>query len=232
MRKCISMFGLLILTLVLICPPAEAAGEQFGAGIFFDRSVPVLGFGDRYPASQKFGLIFTYKISSRTTLEWEYHHGGMDEGKIEDASFTWGVDRQKYLSPEAQSRFNLNSLLMNALVRIGNEPAGPGLQLRPYIAVGAGFYDYQDEVSGMVYPGQRIAPLDTDLLINPRRDDHTSIGANIGLGMTVIQGTFGLDLRARYHIIMGDLRSMEAWGLEKVFPLGLVDVRTAFKLYF
>ena len=226
------MFGLLSLALVLICPRVEAADGKYGAGIFFDRSVPVAGLSDRYSASEKFGLIFEYKISSRTTLEWEFHHGGMDDGKIEDASFTWGVDGEKYLSPDANSRFNLNSFLMNALVRIGAEPDGQGLQLRPYVAVGAGFYDYQDKISGLIYPGQRITPLDKELVINPREDEHTSLGANLGVGMTVMQGAFGLDLRARYHIIMGDIRSMEAWGLEKVFPMGLVDVRTAFKLYF
>ena len=211
---------------------ASAAGARYGFGIFFDRSVPVAGLGDRYPASQKFGIVFDYKLSSRTTLEWEYHHAGMDEGKIETASFTWGVDGNKYNSPEAKSRFNLNSFVMNALVRLGEEPVGESLQLMPYIAVGAGFYDYTDEITGLIYPGQRIEPLDADLLIEPRRDDHTSVGANLGLGMTVSQGAYGLDLRARYHLIMGDLRSMEAWGFESVFPLGMIDVRTAFKLYF
>jgi hypothetical protein len=232
MRRAIR-FALVAGSLVALGAADVSAEEtRYGAGIFFDRSVPTQGLGDRYAASQKFGLVFDYKLSSRATLEFEYHHAGMDKGKIETASFTWGVDGERYASPEAKSSFNLNSFLMNALVRLGEEPEGEGLELIPYVAVGAGFYDYQDEISGLIYPGQRFEPLDADLLIDPRRDDHTSIGANLGLGMSVMQGGYGLDLRARYHLIMGDLRSMDAWGLESVFPMGLVDVRTAFKLYF
>jgi hypothetical protein len=232
MRRAIR-FALVAGSLVALgAADVSAEATRYGAGVFFDRSVPVLGLGDRYDASQKFGFVFDYKLSSRATLEFEYHHAGMSEGKIETASFTWGVDGEKYASPEAQSSFNLNSFLMNALVRLGEEPKHEGLDLIPYVSVGAGFYDYQDEISGLIYPGQRIEPLDADLLLDPQRDDHTSIGANLGLGMTVTQGAYGLDLRARYHLIMGDLRSMEAWGLKSVFPIGLVDVRTAFKIYF
>ena len=164
-------------------------------------------------------------------MEFEYHHAKLTEGKIEGRAFTWGVDKKKYLSPEAQSRLNLNGFLMNALVRL-REGSGSGVELAPYIAVGAGVYDYQDRISGLIYPGQKVAPLDPELLIEPRQDDHTALGANFGLGMTVIQGHFGLDVRARYHMILGDLRPMEAWGLESVFPMGMVDVRTTFKIYF
>ncbi len=112
------------------------------------------------------------------------------------------------------------------------EPPSGDIQLRPYVAIGGGFYDYTDEISGMVYPGQNLEPLDTDLVILPRQDDHTALGVNGGLGMMVAQGRFGLDVRARYHMIIGDLRSMEAWGLESVFPISIIDVRTTFKLYF
>ena len=98
--------------------------------------------------------------------------------------------------------------------------------------LGAGFYAYQDRISGLIYPGQQGASLNPDLLIEPREDAHTSLGVNLGVGMAVVHGHFGLDVRARYHLILGDLRPMEAWGLKSVFPMGMVDVRTAFKFYF
>ena len=229
--SCLALIACLLVLCAVSAGFAEEGESRYGAGMFFDRSVPILGLGDRYPASQKYGLVFEYKLSSRTTMEFEYHHAKLTEGKIEGRAFTWGIDKKKYLSPDAQSSLNLNGFLINALVRLG-QPSGSDMQLAPYIAVGAGFYDYQDRISGMIYPGQKVEPLDADLLIEPREDEHTALGANFGMGMAVVQGRFGLDVRARYHLILGDLRPMKAWDLETVFPMGLLDVRTTFKIYF
>jgi hypothetical protein len=219
--------------LVLLCLPQAGQADslgRFGAGIFVDPNVPVLGFGDRYPAGLKYGATFDYRISNRTTLEFEYHHASLSDGKIEDNAFYWPVDKQWYYSPQAESKFNLNSFILTALTHLGDTTAGD-LQLSPYVAVGAGVYDYQDEVSGLIYPGQPVEPLDTSLLLQPQTDDHTPLGATLGLGMVVKQGRYGLDVRARYHVILGDLRPMEAWGIEEVFPISVVDLRTTFKLY-
>ena len=233
MKKICWMFLSLALFIMLILSPvfAQETGSKYGAGIFFDRSVPIFGFDDRYAASQKFGVILDYKMSVRTTLEFEFHHAKLTDGKIEEIAFTWGVDKKTYTSPEAKSEFNLNSFLLNALVFL-REPSSGDIQLQPYVAVGGGFYDYQDKITGLIYPGQNATPLNTDLLIEPRQDDHTALGVNAGLGMAVMQGRFGLDVRARYHMIIGDLRSMEAWGLKSVFPISMIDMRTTFKLYF
>lgn len=216
---------------LLIAVPVSAQEARYGAGVFFNRSVPVLGFHDRYSASQVYGAVLDYQVSSRATMEFEYHHLTMDDGKIEGLAFTWPIDKQKYLSPDANSRFNLNSFLINALAYLNTRKSGSDLQLLPYIAVGAGFYDYQDRITGLIYPGQKEEPLNADLMLDDREDEHTALGANVGLGMTVVQGRFGLDIRGRYHMILGDLRPMEAWDLPGVFPIAMFDFRTAFKLY-
>jgi hypothetical protein len=216
---------------LLLVPRTAQAQTQYGAGVFFDRSVPVLGFDDRYASSEQFGVVFARKLSERTTLEFEYNHAKLTDGKIERKPFVWSVDRKEYTSPNAKSEFNLNSFLVNALVGLGNRKA-EGIDLLPYVAVGCGFYDYQDRISGLIYPGQNAATLDPTVVMEPRADDHTALGTNAGLGMAIVQGRFGLDLRARYNVIIGDLRAMEAWGLDGVFPICTVDMRTSFKLFF
>ena len=47
------------LAVLLFAPPASAqeAGRRFGAGFFFDRSLPAMGLEDRYPA---FGLKYGF----------------------------------------------------------------------------------------------------------------------------------------------------------------------------
>ena len=224
--------GLVVGLLVLLSiPQANAQGDRrFGAGVFVDRNVPVLGFSDRYSAGLKYGATFDYKLSDRTTLEFEYHHASLSDGKIEDDAFYWPVDKKWYYSPQAESKFNLNSFLITALSHLGQTSAG-NLDLSPYLAIGAGVYDYQDRVTGLVYPGQSVEPLDVDLLMLPTDDDHTPLGITLGLGMTVEQGRYGLDVRARYHMVLGDLRPMEAWGIKSVFPISMVDLRTTFKIY-
>jgi hypothetical protein len=219
--------------LALLCAPqANAAedGSRYGAGVFVDRNVPVLKFGNRYQAGLKYGATFDYELSSRTTLEFEYHHASLRDGDVENRAFYWPVDKNWYYSPQAKAHFNLNSFILTSLTHLGEVAAGD-LRLLPYLAIGAGVYDYQETVSGLIYPGQPVEPLDTSLLLQPQTDDHTPLGATLGLGMTVRQNRFGLDVRARYHMILGDLRPMEAWGVEEVFPISVVDLRTTFKLY-
>jgi hypothetical protein len=165
-------------------------------------------------------------------MDLEYHWTRLDDGKIDGLSFVWPVDKQRYASPQAHSRMTFHGYVINALIRLGPEPSTAGMRLRPYIAIGAGFYDYNNTTSGLIYPGQKVKPLNPDLLMDPQTDAHTSIGANAGLGMCVIQGHFGLDLRARCHMVLGDLRPMEAWGTKSVFPMAMIDMRTAFKFYF
>ncbi|MGA1195652.1 MAG: hypothetical protein ACO36I_04010 [Candidatus Latescibacterota bacterium] len=216
--------------LLVLATTAMAQESRYGVGVFFDRSVPMMGFNDRYTPSQIYGVVFDYRLSNRTTMEFEYHHMTMEDGKIEDQAFIWPIDKKSYLSPDAQSRFNLNSFVINALAHLRQRTNSDEMQLLPYIAVGAGYYDYQDRVSGLIFPGQKIEPLDPTIQ-QDYEDEHTALGANFGLGMAIVQGRFGLDVRGRYNVILGDLRPLEAWGFSGVFPITTMDFRTTFKLY-
>jgi hypothetical protein len=212
----------------------SAEEYHYGAGVFMARNIPILGLADRYSAAEQYGVILDRKLSDRTTLEFEYHHVAFSDGKIENRTFTWGVDKKEYNSPDARSNMKVNGFLMNALVHLGKtpDPEETGVQLKPYIAVGWGIYDYKDRVSGLIYPGQKAPPLDTTILLDPTVDKHAALGVNFGVGMAVVQGKFGLDVRARYNMALGDLRPMESWGFSGVFPLSLLELRTTFKLYF
>lgn len=225
----------LSLGLVAVCAVGSVSAEgdtRFGIGVFAGLNVPVQGLAERYPTKQNFGLVFQRRMSERTWLEFEYHRANLSDGKIEDRTFIWSLDRKEYVSPQAKSKFKLNSFLTSAVVRLGQWGSDTGLHFDPYLAIGAGFYDYQDEISGLVYPNQRREPLDTTLLLEPQVDDHTSLGATLGFGVTAISGTLGVDVRARYHFFDGDLRSMEAWEIEDVFPITFIDVHAALKVYF
>ena len=153
-----------LLALLSVSLVWAANGHRYGAGIFVDRSIPVLGFADWYPATQKYGITLDYRLSDRTTLEFEYHHAHTSDGKIEGKAFYWPIDKKRYYSPQANATFNLNSFLVNAIVRL-NEATGSQPELVPYLAVGAGVYDYQNKTSGFIYPGQKVEPLDPDLVI-------------------------------------------------------------------
>jgi hypothetical protein len=227
-----TVYGLLLSIglLLVLATTAMAQGSRYGLGVFFDRSVPVSGFHNRYEPGQIYGVVLDYRSSNRTTLEFEYHHMTIEGGKIEGQAFTWPIDKKSYLSPEANSRFNLNSFVINALAHLQQRKSGEDMQLLPYIAVGAGYYDYQDHVSGLIFPGQKFEPLDATIQ-EDFEDEHTALGGSFGLGMTIVQGRFGLDLRGRYNVILGDLRPLEAWGFAGVFPITILDLRTTFKMY-
>jgi hypothetical protein len=44
--------------------------------------------------------------------------------------------------------------------------------------------------------------------------------------------TIALDVRGRYHFILSELRPYDAWGLDKAFPLQMMDLSAGFKFYF
>jgi len=186
--------------------------SRYGIGIFAGLNVPVQGLSQRYTTKQNFGITLDRRLKERTTIEFEYHRSTLDNGKIEDRTFIWSIDRQEYASPDARSEFKLNTFLVNALVRVGQWGNHTGLHFKPYLAVGAGFYDYRDEISGLIYPNQRVEPLDTTFWLEPQIDAHTALGGTVGFGVAALQSSlgFGLDLRARYHFFGGDLRPMEA----------------------
>jgi hypothetical protein len=55
----------------------------------------------------------------------------------------------------------------------------------------------------------------------------------LGFGLEAfLTPTIALDVRGRYHFILSELRPYDAWGLDKAFPLQMMDLSAGFKFYF
>ena len=99
-----------------------------------------------------------------------------------------------------------------------------GQTLIPFFSVGSGFYAFNNKVSGLIYPGQGVKPLDQSLLLDPVSDNQVSIGANFGAGFDMkISEKINMTLFLRYHMVLGTIRAFEDWGLKEVLPLQLID---------
>ena len=228
--KVFRVVGLLILVFTVSTWPAVAQEGNWGVGVFANYNVPVFGLGDWYDNDSKFGLNAAYVPASNVTVEMEFHHGNFTEGSLLTRTFTW-TDGKNYTSPDAASNMSLNSLLVNALVRlrqIGQPFAASSFA--PYVAVGGGFYRYKNDVSGLLWPGQTG---DLVLQMDPFTDQRYALGINVGLGVEAfIIENVAVDLRARYNMMFGDLRSLEDWELSQAFPLQMLDFGAGVKFYF
>jgi opacity protein-like surface antigen len=228
--KVFRVVGLLILVFTVSTWPAVAQEGNWGVGVFANYNVPVFGLGDWYENDSKFGLNAAYVLASNVTVEMEFHHGNFNDGSLLTRTFTW-TDGNDYTSPNAASNMSLNSLLVNALVRlrqIGQPFAASSFA--SYIAVGGGFYRYKNDVSGLLWPGQT-----GDLVIemDPFTDQRFALGINAGLGVEAfIIDNVAVDLRARYNMMIGDLRGLEDWELSETFPLQMLDLGAGVKFYF
>ncbi len=211
--------------------PAFAKGEVWGMGGFFNLHQPLRGFGDWYSKSPQVGVALTYAGSSRAAVEIEYHRSTQDHGSLEKRTFVWSEDNRPYVSPNARSRIALNAVTVNGLLFARPRPVETHARgSTPYMAVGAGLYKYVSSVSGLYWPGQKKA---LTLLLDPFKDRRVSLGFFLGAGAEMfISGRVSLDLRARYHVALGNLRPMEAWGLKETFPLQMIDAGAGIKLYF
>ena len=108
----------------------------------------------------------------------------------------------------------------------------------PYLGIGTGFYKYNSSVSGLIYPGQKteVAPgagLDPTVHLEPFSDMRTALGVNLGLGLEAfVFSNISLDIRGRYNFVLGQLRPMEAWGIEEGIWLQFFEIGTGVKFYF
>jgi opacity protein-like surface antigen len=74
---------------------------------------------------------------------------------------------------------------------------------------------------------------DNSLQFPSQHDRRSALSLNVGLGLEAfIISNVSLDLRARYHMSVGDLRPYNAWGLFQTFPLQQFDVGAGVKFYF
>ena len=208
---------------------------SWGLGTFLDYNRSIFKLKDWYETGRgEVGVVFTYVMSQRTSVEMEFHRSKFDNGALEGRPFTWPIDGRDYKSPNAVSEMRISSFLVNAVVRRGNRGILAKESYSTYVTVGAGFYDYKTDVSGLIYPGQREAPINKELVIEPFSDSRTALGANVGVGVEAfVFDNISLDVRARYNLLLGELRPMEAWDLDgQTFPMQFLNARGGIRFYF
>ena len=220
MRK--GIWSLCIAVLIGAAAP-EASGQEapskWRLGGFANLYVPISNFRQMYAEGAKFGGSIEYAFDNRRRVEIEYHHARFSDGKMESRDLLVG----SLTSPNAKSDMTFNGLAANWLFAIHEE--GFGQNASPYLTVGVGYYDYSSKVSGLVFPE------DTSLEIEPSNDTRTAASANFGGGVQIALGSkVALDLRARYNLVVGELRPFLAWGVEHTFPFSLIDIGAGLKI--
>jgi opacity protein-like surface antigen len=232
-------FGFITIGLCLLISASKIQSQEttgrWGVGTFVDYNRATFQLKDWYASGRsQVGGVFTYVASSKVTVEVEYHRSRFDHGSLEKRTFTWTVDNKPYASPNAVSKMKLNSFLVNTLIHKGSSRIVGSGNYSPYLTVGIGFYDYKTDVRGLIYPGQKTAPLNMGLLLEPFSDTQTALGANFGIGVEAfIFENIAVDLRGRYNVLLGELRPMEAWGLKgQTFPMQFWNLRAGVKFYF
>ena len=229
----IASLACLILLVSVLPTDAQKTVGKWGMGTFMGYRMPVLGLRDWYSETGTLGLTFNYVVSAPVVVEIEYQYSKFAHGSLEGRAFTWAIDGEAYLSPNASSEMTFNSVVVNALIYPGKGPALSRGGYLPYLTVGGGFYHYDSRVENLIYPHQTAEPLDQTLLLRSFGDKRTALGANIAIGLEAfVTDNLAVDLRAGYSFVIGELRPMEAWDLHKQFPLQLFDVRAGLRVYF
>lgn len=221
--------------LVLLASVVQAEDHRrIGGKGFLSYNIPVLSLQKNwYGPEPKWGGSLIYSMNSAITLEFEYQQTHYNNGKIEDRTFRWTVDSKDYTSPEASANMRMNSGVINALFRQGDKSGLFTSQTNSaYFMFGAGFHRYKNRVNGLVYPGQRVAPLDMTQLLEPQLDRRFALGASFGVGVErFLSRNFSLDFRAKYNFLVGNLRPREAWGVKEAWPMQMLDLEVSFKFY-
>jgi len=226
--------------LVALCAASDAsAAGKWAVGGFVDYNSPQRKLKDRFSSVGKFSGAVSYVKSDVLTVALEYNRANFKNGKLATMPFTWSVDNKKYTSPNASSTMKLNSFLVNAVVYPGAENQSHGFKpkdYRWYILVGGGYCDYKAVNKNLIYPGQTggiTKTLDPTKLMDPQVDKRVALDANIGAGVEAfITDSWAIDVRARYNFIVGEIRPMLLWNLERIFPIQFVDIGAGMKFYF
>ena len=232
MRQSWLLGSLLVLTVGFVGVSfADDVTGRWGVGAFMDYNMPTMKFADWYSGANKFGMDFIYVPAQKISVEVEYHRSHFDHGSPETRTFTWSVDKKPHSSPNAKADMKFNSLLVNGLIHMGKTgPQYRASTFSPYIAVGGGFYRFQHNVSGLLWPGQANALV---LTLPAYTDQQFALGMNVGFGVEAfIVDNVAVDIRARYNFVIGQLRSLEDWGLKETFPLQMLDLGGGLRFYF
>ena len=227
------MVGVLV---VLVSGDLFAQQSGWGLGGFANYHVPLSNLRDRYDQAGKYGLNLNYVASELVTVEVEYHYSKFDNGKLATRAFTYPIDGQEYTSPNASSTMTFNSLSVNALVFVGEENRQHGFQAkdyRYYLALGGGFFRYNAENRDLVWPAQTNDLINLNTVMDPQIDKRTTIALTTGAGVEAfVVDNISLDVRGRLNFVVGELRPMLFYDLERVRPLMFFDVGAGVKFYF
>ncbi len=146
---------------LLLCTSSAYARDavgQWGIGGFFSYHMPLTTLSDWYGNTPKYGGSISYVVSPRLTTEVEFHRSVFSNSALPDKTFDYRG--RQIVSPAADSKMRFLSLSSNWLWYFksseGRELAGG--QRSPYLMLGVGFYDYKQEVSGLIYPGNSRIP--------------------------------------------------------------------------
>jgi hypothetical protein len=230
--KCITLTGVLVLLLA-----SASYGQDYkriGGRLFLGYNKPVFGLNQSwYNQAAKWGGSLVYSMDAKLALEFEFHRIKYKNGKIEDRVFMWNVDNKEYSSPRAAANMRINSVLINTVFRLGDKKnlfTSQGVS--PYVLLGAGFHEYKNNVSGLIYPGQTTEPLDLSSHLLPQQDRRAALGVNFGFGVEFFLSHFvALDFRVQHNFLAGNLRPYELWGVNEVWPIQMLDFEIAFKFY-
>jgi opacity protein-like surface antigen len=232
----------------LFCVTPATAQEvgRWAVGGNVALNSPLGALKDYTSTSGKYGLNFSYVVSPRVSVEFEYQRMKDQNAALEGAEFVWFIDNRRYVDPDVSHEISWNNVAFNAIVRLGDRPMLTAQQWNPYITIGGGFYRYDSHVTGLVWPGQATAVTgstsldptggpgpDNSLNLPDSHDRRAALSINTGLGLEafIIQNV-SLDIRARYHMSVGDLRPFNDFGLFQTFPLQQFDIGAGIKFYF
>lgn len=226
--------------LVALCVASEAsAAGKWAVGGFVDYNSPQRGMKKRFSGVSKFSAAIDYVKSDLFTVAIEYNRADFKNGKLETLPFTWAVDNKKYTSPAGRSTMKLNTLAVNGIVYPGSSNQSHGFKAKDYrwyVVIGGGYCDYKAENKNFIYPGQTggvTKTLNPATLMEPQMDKRVALTANVGAGVEAfISDSWAIDVRWRYNIIVGEIRPLLLWNLERIFPIQFMDIGAGMKFYF
>lgn len=239
----------LILLLLLLLPSATAQAEQgvvgrLGIGVSGYMNYPILSLKDRFRATESWGTFLTYAKGPHATVEVEYHRSRFDPGKLEQSTFYWPENNpakwRRVKSPLARNYMAVDAFTINGLYHfVDRSAADPNdgksrTVAGPYMAYGGGFYHYVNAVSGLIFSGQPDlgAGIDETLVLEPFEDTEVAWGFHVGAGVEVlINHSTGFDIRGRYHLMVGELRELQAYGMTRSYPMHYFDFGISMKYY-
>jgi opacity protein-like surface antigen len=242
------LFGVALAVLLIVQPVAAQEAGRWAIGGEFGLNQPLFGLNDYTNSTGKWGVNFTYVVSPRVSIEFEYSNMKDDSANLEGSEFIWFIDEKRYSDPDVNHEISWHNLAFNSIVRLGDRPMLTAEQWNPYLTVGGGFYRYHNKVENLVWPGQAIAvtgassldptggPGPDNALGLPSsflHDQRAALSLNAGVGLEAfVISNVSLDVRLRYHLSVGDLRPYNDFGLLQTFPLQQFDLNAGVKFYF